>query len=353
MRITMPLFWLFAAPLLAIFCATASSADDATSQAAGRQVVQIAGQIAGQAAETSRMASQSSSANSEWKDLPGFKSWSDQAVKPSAALLCIHGLGLNSGAFDDFGTRMAEKGILVFAFDMRGFGAWMKLKDGDKLDFEGSVSDIKQTLSGIRRDNSGIPVFLLGESMGGAIVLKACSEFPELIDGLISSAPGGERYKQGKEDLDVGLHVLLRPGKQFDIGTGIVDQATKNPTLRKVWLTDPLNRMDLAPRQLIKFQMFMNGSEAAVSKIKTTPVLVLQGTRDRLVEPADTWAIFTKVTCEQKTMIALRSEHLILEYGRVKTDFYNAKVTKMVATWMAEAVSPLFAGEYPSAKGSK
>ena len=51
---------------------------------------------------------QSSAAN-----LPGYKNWSDKSVAPTAAVLCIHGLGLNSGVFDDFGTRMAHKGVLV------------------------------------------------------------------------------------------------------------------------------------------------------------------------------------------------------------------------------------------------
>jgi alpha-beta hydrolase superfamily lysophospholipase len=347
MRIfTLPLVQLFAAASLSTLCATASSAVDTTGLEIG-QPSQITAQRSGQPPEPASVgASQGTDADSDWRKLPGFKSWSDRTIKPSAALLCIHGLGLNSGAFDDFGTRMAQKGILVFAIDVRGFGAWIKKKDGDNLDFEGSLADIKQTLAGIRSEHPVLPVFLLGESMGGAIVLKACSEFPQLMDGLISSAPGGQRYKQAKTDFDVGLHVLIRPGQQFDIGTAIVDQATKDPALRKVWLTSPLNRLDLSPAQLIQFQLFMDGNDAAVSRIKATPVLVLQGTQDKLVEPDDTWKIFTKLTSKQKTMIALRSEHLILEYGRVKSDFYNSKVTKMVATWMEEAVSPRFAGEY-------
>jgi alpha-beta hydrolase superfamily lysophospholipase len=133
---------------------------------------------------------------------------------------------------------------------------------------------------------------------------------------------------------------LIRPLKQFDIGTGIVDQATKNPALRKVWLSDPLNRMDLSPPQLIKFQLFMDGNDAAVRKIDTTPVLVLQGTLDKLVKPDDTWKIFTILATERKTLIALRSEHLVLEYGRVKSDSYDSKVAQMVADWLRDAITP-------------
>ncbi len=318
--------------VLSIVCATAGSASDPTNQV-----------------ESDVSTSKHQDATADCATLPGFRGWSDQTVKPSAALLCIHGLGLNSDAFDDFGTRMAHNGVLVFAFDVRGFGAWTKTKDGESLDFEGTLCDIKQTLSTIRADHPGLPVFLLGESMGGAIVLKACSQFPQLIDGLISSAPGGQRYKQGKTDLEVGLRVLTRPLKQFDIGTGIVDQATKDPALRKVWQCDPLNRLDLSPVQLIKFQLFMDGSDGAVRKIDCTPVLVLQGTLDKLVEPSDTWKIFTILATERKTMIALRSEHLVLEYGRVKSDFYNTKVSQMVANWIRDTISHAGADDDASA----
>ncbi len=341
---TMPFSQLLAATLLSILCGTASSASDAAGQE-----FNLGGAAVNQQQGITSDRDTSGSVNSGSATLPGFKSWSDPTIKPSAALLCIHGLGLNSGAFDDFGTRMAHDGILVFAFDVRGFGAWMKKKDGDKLDFEGSLDDIKQTLTAIHSDHPGLPVFLLGESMGGAIVIKACSEFPQLIDGLISSAPGGQRYKQGKTDLEVGLHVL-RPRKQFDIGTGIVDQATKNQALRKLWLSDPMNRMDLSPDQLLKFQLFMNGNDAAVRKINSTPVLFLQGTQDKLVEPDDTWKIFTILASERKTLIALRSEHLVLEYGRVKTDAYDTKVTQMVAIWMREASSPTSLSNYLSTR---
>ncbi|MBS1992390.1 MAG: alpha/beta fold hydrolase [Cyanobacteria bacterium SZAS LIN-3] len=266
-------------------------------------------------------------------NLPGYKLWSDPSVRPAAAMLCIHGLGLNSGAYSEFGTRMARKGVLVYAIDVRGFGAWMKTKDGEKLDFEGTLDDIKQTLTAIHTQYPGMPVFLLGESMGGAIVLKACSQYPELIDGLISSAPGGSRYKEGRTDLEVGLHAL-RPRHQFDIGRGIIEQATKNPALRKLWTNDPLNRADLSAAQLIKFQLFMDGNDAAVSKITNTPVLVLQGTMDRLVKPDDTWKIFTNLLTPRKTLIALRSEHLVLEYDSVKSDAYDARTTDLVANWM-------------------
>jgi len=262
-------------------------------------------------------------------------SWIDPQTKPKAALLCIHGLGLNSDAYKNFGTRMARLGIAIYAIDVRGFGSWMRAKGHEQVNFGQCLGDIQATLQSIRAANPGVPVFLLGESMGGAIALRACSLYPDLVDGLISSVPSGERFQQKKTDLKVALEFLEGRHRQFDIGTQIVDQATHNlPILREDWESDPLDRMDLSADQLIQFQSFMNDNHDAAKKIKTTPVLVLQGTLDTLVKPEGTWEIFNELATRDKTFIALPSEHLVLEEGQAKPSKYDAKTAQMVASWL-------------------
>src|ERR1700678_305315 len=53
-------------------------------------------------------------------------SWIDPQSKPKIALLCIHGLGLNSDSYTNFAKRVAHHGIATYAIDVRGFGSWMK-----------------------------------------------------------------------------------------------------------------------------------------------------------------------------------------------------------------------------------
>src|SRR6516225_9557830 len=62
-------------------------------------------------------------------------SWIDQQTKPKVALLCIHGLGLNSDAYKNFGNRMAHRGIATYAIDVRGFGSWMRAKGNEQVNF--------------------------------------------------------------------------------------------------------------------------------------------------------------------------------------------------------------------------
>ena len=262
------------------------------------------------------------------------RSWIDNDVKQTAVVLCIHGLGLNADCFNDFGTRMSHRGVAVYAIDVRGFGSWMKLKNGKALKFDACLDDIQSLLPRLRANHPGLPVFLLGESMGGAIVLRASSIYPERMDGLISAVPSGQRYKDGT-DLKVGVKLLTGARKPFDVGKGIVDQATKNDRLREIWESSPLNRMDLSAVQLVDFQTFMDGNHDAATKITTLPVLMLQGTLDRLVKAQGTWDIFNALGTKNKTFIELPSEHLVIEYGRVKSNTYDANMAQFISTWMA------------------
>src|SRR5262249_14728021 len=148
--------------------------------------------------------------------------------------------------------------------------------------------------------NPGLPFILMGESMGGAIALRFASEHPEMIDGLISSVPAGERFQQKKTDLKVAVEMLKGPNKQFDIGQSIVKQATKNEKLRNDWASDPLDRMDLSPKDLMHFQKFMNENHDAAKSITSLPVLFVQGTRDRLVKPEGTWDLFNQLSTGNK-----------------------------------------------------
>ncbi len=300
-----------------------------------------AGALSPTATTTTTTANSASSSSADFSNIdandintPPCRSWIDRDVKQTAVVLCIHGLGLNADCFNDFGTRMSRRGIAVYAIDVRGFGSWMKIKNGKALKFDACLDDIQTLLPNLRANHPGLPVFLLGESMGGAIVLRASSIYPELMDGLISSVPSGQRYKDGT-DLKVGVKLITGARKQFDVGTSIVDQATKNDLLREIWESSPRNRMDLSAVQLVDFQTFMDGNNDAAAKITTLPVLMLQGTLDRLVKAQGTWEIFNLLGTKNKTFIELPSEHLVIEYGRVKSNTYDSNMAQFIATWMA------------------
>ncbi len=187
-------------------------------------------------------------------------------------------------------------------------------KRGDKVDFDQCLNDLSTVLKIIDKDNKDLPIFILGESMGGAIALQLTSEYPNLVTGLICSVPAGSRYKASSTNLDVAIHLVKGINRPFDIGTKIVGQATKEERLRKEWSADPFNRLYLSPKELLEFASFMSKNKTSASKIKNTPVLVFQGVQDKLVKAKGTLEIYNSIASQDKDLVLIgSSEHLIFE----------------------------------------
>ncbi len=271
------------------------------------------------------------------RQAPPCRTWILPGEKPVACLLCIHGLGLQSNSYEFFGKEQSNRGIAVYAIDVRGFGSWIKAKGKTKMNFDECLEDIKLSLESIRAANPGVPVYILGESMGGAIALRAASMYPDLIDGLVSSVPAGERFNQGKTSMKVFLN-LLTGVNIADVGGDILNQATKSAKLKSQWQDDPLARLNLSPQELIQFQDFMNNNHEAAKKVADMPVLFVQGTGDQLVKPEGTWELFNSVTAKDKSFFAVPGEHLIFEEAQTQEAAPRDQNFRVISSWLSTKV---------------
>ncbi len=231
-----------------------------------------------------------------------------------AVILCIHALGLENRDFETFASAMTARNFLVYAMDVRGFGAWQSEFGRETISFDRTLSDIQFVIKLIKERHPKLPVFLLGESMGGALALRAASEFGGDMAGVISSVPSAERYGEAGMSFRVAAHLLRHPNRPFDIGTKLAAQATSNPELITLWKKDPLAKEKLSPIELIKLDRFMITTQQKCNLIKSTPVLVVQGLADRLVKPQGTYEMFDNISSPDRAMIILgNAEHLIFE----------------------------------------
>lgn len=262
--------------------------------------------------------------------------WGSSLPNPKAVILCIHGLGLHKATYDEFGRRMVQDNIAVNAIDVRGFGDF-HLNGKDKLDMAQTLADIKRVLESIHARRPDTPVFLLGESMGGAIALQAAAAYPELVSGLISSVPSGDRWSGLGEDLKVGMHFLFGGFKtKFNVGEHVAAHATQKADLQQRWENDPACRSQFSPEELMIFQSFMNKNNEAASQIKTMPVLVVQGAQDKLVRPGGTFNVWEHLyTPEKQVVVSKTAEHLIFEFGQFSDDDI-----KFVENWLTTQMSP-------------
>lgn len=259
----------------------------------------------------------------------------DPSRKLKALILTIHGLGLHNGAYEPFARRVHHEGLGIISFDVRGFGSYRNDEVYQEVNFKAIISDFRKLLTMFRRDYPGVPIFVLGESMGGAIALRLAALYPQLVDGVISSVPSGTRFQAKSTAVSVALKYIKNSHKQFDIGERVVGQATNDPSLKIAWEEDPKARMKLSAAELVEFQKFMNDNLKYAERIKQTPVIIFQGFSDQLVKPLGTLALYQAISSRDKDLLFVgHAEHLIFEEGQ-----FDADVVDGLVSWINKHIS--------------
>lgn len=269
-------------------------------------------------------------------DVTPVISWVDPNIKQKAVLVCVHGLGLHKENYKEFGERMAKDGYAVYSMDVRGFGEFQQMPGDRKCDFVKCLDDVCEGLKVARAMHPGVPVFVLGESMGGAIAMRVTEEHPELMDGLISSVPGAKRKHASKSMMQVGMKLITGGANaEVNVADTVVKQSTHDEKLRQEWLNDKMARFTLTAAELIQFQHFMESNEKNAHKITNTPVLMVQGADDQLVKQTDNKSILDHIPAADKMLVFVAAgEHLIFEEGQFKED-----TIQLVRNWIDERVA--------------
>ncbi len=263
-------------------------------------------------------------------------------VPSKAYLVCLHAFGLSSREYADFGSKMSGMGFDVAALDVRGFGPSRTQPGNKKIDFEGTVSDVRRLLKTIRKQDSHRKIFLVGESMGGAIAIRLASENPELVDGVICSAPAWQVYKI-KRITAKGLldRIFGEPGFA---ARSVAMQASTSEKLQKQWLEDRTYRTNVSIPEAYSYYRLMKSTPKSAERIGNLPVLVVQGLNDRLSKPVGAAELFNVLGSTHKQLaIVADGEHLVFEEGQLKSELAG-----YVANWINSAMSKTLSVAEPS-----
>lgn len=257
--------------------------------------------------------------------------------EPQAVILALHGMNDYSNAFDGPGKALAERGIVTYAYDQRGFG------QGPHPGFWSSVEavafDLRAAIRLLRHRHAGLPLFVLGESMGGAVAIVALTGAGGVeVDGLILSAPAvWGRPSMGM--LQRGLLWLthrIAPGLRLT-GQGLRIRPSDNIEMLHALSQDPLvikgTRVD-AVKGVVDL---MDAAQAAIADLRL-PVLLLYGENDEVIPAAPTWAAIGRLPeLGGLQRVALYSDgwHMLLR------DLQAKVVIDDIAAWTADRACPL------------
>lgn len=114
-----------------------------------------------------------------------------------AVLVVAHGLAEHGGRYQGLAERLSATGIAVHAADHRGHGPWTPAPDlGFFAGWEGwarVVGDLGTVVATARNTHPGVPVFLLGHSMGSLLARCLAAQCSEELDGLVLSGTVGDQ----------------------------------------------------------------------------------------------------------------------------------------------------------------
>ncbi|MFC8802404.1 alpha/beta hydrolase [Streptomyces anthocyanicus] len=110
------------------------------------------------------------------------------AVRPRYVALLVHGYGEHTGRYEEVAGVLTGHGAAVYAPDHTGHGR----SDGERVvveDFEDVVTDVHAVADLARAGHPGLPVVMVGHSMGGLIASRYAQRHAGELTALVLSGP--------------------------------------------------------------------------------------------------------------------------------------------------------------------
>ncbi|MBV6633797.1 MAG: alpha/beta fold hydrolase [Alphaproteobacteria bacterium] len=253
-----------------------------------------------------------------------------------AVVLALHGFTDYRQAFALPAAAWSTVGVTTYAYDQRGFGA-----AGERLRWAGTetyVNDARQALALVRRQHPGVPLYLLGESMGGAVAILAVTETKtagDVADGLILIAPAvmnrpalGE-FERTVLDVTANLLPWAMSGRR-----GVGSLPTDNIPLLRVMSRDPLMQREVRFDQIYGLLLMLETATQRIDQIDM-PSLVLFGGKDEIL-PAGVADYFRDTVPETLDDELIRIETIPDAYHMLLRDIEASDRHERVAAWMLD-----------------
>jgi len=202
-----------------------------------------------------------------------------------AVLLGLHGFNDYSRAFEGPAASWARDGIATYAYDQRGFGE--APGRGFWAGQAALAADAAAASRILRRRHPGVPLYLLGESMGGAVAIVAMggesgTPIPD-VDGVILSAPAvwGRATMGLVPRLGLFAGARLAPALTLT-GRGLGIIASDNVAMLRALGRDPLVIKETRVDTVYGLVDLMDAALAAAPGLDV-PLLLMYGAHDQIV----------------------------------------------------------------------
>ena len=219
----------------------------------------------------------------------------------TAVLLIVHGLAEHSGRYMNVVNHFVPLGYAVYGVDHVGHGK----SSGTRVyveRFEDYTDTLKIYFDMVRHWQPEKPVFLVGHSMGGLIGAVYLLDHQAELTGAVLSGPAVKVHDTvSPAFIFVGKLISVLMPKLGLIGLE-AEGVSRDPAVVQAYVNDPLVcRGKVTARLSAEFVKAIRRVAAEATKI-TLPILILQGSADRLVDPKGAQMLYDAVNSVDKTI---------------------------------------------------
>jgi alpha-beta hydrolase superfamily lysophospholipase len=266
-----------------------------------------------------------------------YRVWPSASGAPKAVVLALHGFNDHSRAWEMPAEAWAKRGIATYAYDQRGFGR--APHPGIWSGTDALVADLADALDLVRARAGDAPVFVAGESMGGAIAMAAIAR-GRLAGAagtvLVAPAVRGRSTLTWLERWTLSLLYATVPGIAPTVSAPGF-QPSDNIEMLREYSRDPLVLKRTRVDTLKGLFDLMDESLAASARIGG-PALVLLGAQDTLVPGRPSAAMLAAMPpappADRTVLTYPAGFHMLLR------DRQRARVIEDVADWILAHTVP-------------
>ena len=249
------------------------------------------------------------------------------AKKPRAALGLVHGFSDHSGRFARVVEALVPRGYGLYAFDQRGNGR-SPGRRGYVREWKEYREDLRLFIASIRRQTGELPLFLLGSSVGGLMVLEYALHDPRGLAGLIASGPTLAPVGVSPILLWLGW-VLSRTWPRFSMNARLdADGISRDPAVVAAYKSDSLVHGLGTPRLSTELSAAMEWTLAHAAEL-TLPLFLLFGQADRIAPPHKNRLFFDNVSSTDKEIHEYAGG-----YHEPHNDIHHAQVLEDMEQWL-------------------
>jgi alpha-beta hydrolase superfamily lysophospholipase len=206
---------------------------------------------------------------------------SDSPAK--AVVVLVHGIGEHAGRYRHVAERLNDGGFAVRAADHYGHGASSGPRGGLPSVMR-LVDDLALVVDDTRRSHPGLPLVLLGHSLGGLVAASFVARAVREVDALVLSSPGLDPGLGAFQKFLISLLSRVAPGLR--VGNGLdPNYLSHDPAVVQAYRGDPLCHDRIGAR-LARFLADEGAVVQAAAPQWQVPTLLIYAGDDRLVKAA-------------------------------------------------------------------